>query len=30
MRKSLVALAELAPAKYGKQPELENSYDSLN
>jgi tetratricopeptide (TPR) repeat protein len=30
MRKSLVALAELAPAKYGKQPQLENSYDSLN
>ncbi|MEX1669731.1 tetratricopeptide repeat protein [Zhongshania guokunii] len=29
MRQSLLALIELAPAKYGKQPQLEDSYDSL-
>ncbi|MDF1691226.1 MAG: tetratricopeptide repeat protein [Zhongshania sp.] len=29
MRQSLFALIELAPAKYGKQPQLEDSYDSL-
>ncbi len=30
MRKSLGALTELAPAKYGKQPELESSYGSFD
>ncbi len=29
VRKSVIALAELAPAKYGKQPKLEKVYDSL-
>ncbi|WP_159269154.1 tetratricopeptide repeat protein [Zhongshania aliphaticivorans] len=29
VRKSLFALAKLAPAKYGKQPKLEKVYDSL-
>lgn len=29
VRKSLIALAALAPAKYGKQPHLEKVYDSL-
>lgn len=29
VRKSLMALAKLAPAKYGKQPQLEKIYDSL-
>jgi len=29
VRKSLIALATLAPAKYGKQPHLEKVYDSL-
>lgn len=29
VRNSLMALAKLAPAKYGKQPQLEKVYDSL-